>query len=80
MEDPQWQKMTEVFRSVFENRSIVVSEKTTGDDIIEWDSLNHVQLILAVETAFRIRFRHSEIAAFENVGDMMQAVKRQLNL
>ena len=70
------QQLTDVFRSVFKSNNITITSETTAADIAEWDSLNHVQLILAVEAAFGIRFRHAEVASFENVGDMIQAIQR----
>ncbi len=81
MNDNQlWEKLSLVFRSVFERDNITVNSNTTANDIAEWDSLNHVQVILAVEADFGIRFKHAEVASFENVGDMMGAIKRHLKL
>jgi len=81
MTDEQiWASVTSVFQSVFDRDSIEVGPATTANDIEEWDSLNHVQLIVAIEAEFKIRFRPVEVAAFENVGDMVQALKKHKNL
>ncbi len=72
-----YEAVTRVFRATFEREDIDVSATTTASDIEEWDSLNHVQLILAVETEFGIRFKPVEVAGFENVGDMVTAILRQ---
>ena len=73
-----WLKLNQVFQSVFGRESIAVGPLTTAQDVEEWDSLNHVQLILSVEAAFALRFKTIEVAGFENVGDMMAAIKRTL--
>jgi acyl carrier protein len=74
-----WDALTLVFHDVFGNDTITIGHATTANDIDEWDSLNHVQLILAVEAKFHIRFPASEVASFECVGDMVSAIKRRLN-
>ncbi len=71
-----WERLVSVFRTVFENDAIRISPPTSAVDIDEWDSLNHVQLVVAVESEFGIRFRPMEVAAFECVGDMAAAIRR----
>lgn len=81
MNDAQlWTRLTEVFRAFFSNESLVIGPTTTAKDVEEWDSLNHVQLILAVEAAFAVHFKPSEVAAFANVGDMFAALQRHQTL
>jgi acyl carrier protein len=60
-----------VFRDVFDDDDIVISEKTTATDIDEWDSLRHISLIVSVEKEFSIRLSASEIGSLKNVGEMM---------
>lgn len=73
-----WQELTSVFSSVFGRSDFTLTPTTTAGDIAYWDSLNHVQLILAVERHFQIRFKHAQVASFENVGDLYAAVKSTL--
>jgi acyl carrier protein len=73
-----WEKLTEVFRSFFSAPDIVIRPETTAADIAAWDSLSHVQLVLAVESAFGIRFDLVEIASFENVGAMADSISAHL--
>jgi len=68
------EQVNEIFRDVLDNNDIVVYEATTAEDIAEWDSLSHIQLVVAVEKHFKIRFTSSEINAFNNVGEMCEGI------
>lgn len=67
--------LTEVFRQVFDDPTIVLTPEATADDVEGWDSLSHVNLIMAVENRFDIRFKPKEIASFKNVGDLARCVE-----
>jgi acyl carrier protein len=71
-----WNELTAVLREVFDDPEISIRPDTTADDIDGWDSLTHVQLIVAVEARFKVRFKHAEVARFSNVGDMVESIKR----
>ena len=73
-----WERLTGVFRAVFGRDSIAIQPDTTTADIDEWGSLNHLELVLAVQAEFGVRLKQVEVASFDNVGDMMDAIKRQL--
>lgn len=64
-------RLNEVFRDVFDDESIELSEDTTADDIDGWDSLEHITLISAVEKAFKMRFTMKEVSGMKNVGEMI---------
>jgi len=68
-----------IFRDVLENNKLEVKESTTGDDIEEWDSLTHLQLVVAMEKYYKIRFTSSEIINFNNVGDMCGGILKKLS-
>ena len=70
--------LTEVFRDVFDDDSLVINDSTSAEDIPDWDSQNHVQLILAVEQRFGIRFRTAEIETLKNVGDLVALIDRKV--
>lgn len=67
-------RLTEVFRDVFDDDSIVLTDNTTANDIEAWDSLEHISLISAVEKEFRMRFTMKEVSGMKNVGDMISIV------
>lgn len=71
-------KLNEVFRDVFDDEDITVNDATVASDIDGWDSLEHINLIVAVETCFGIKFNMGEVAAMKNVGAMVDLVLKKL--
>lgn len=65
------ERLTEVFRDVFDDETLEIGETTTADDIEDWDSLEHISLIAAVEKAFKMRFTMKEVSGMKNVGEMI---------
>lgn len=68
------ERLTEVFRNVFNDDDLVISRETSAKDIAEWDSVMHVSLIVNVEKAFGVRFSSSEVAKLQNVGDLADLI------
>lgn len=69
-----YRMLNEVFRDVFDDENIFVSDTTTADDIEDWDSLEHINLVVAVEKKFNIKFNMGEVNSFKNVGDMVDRI------
>lgn len=69
-----WDRLNNVFRDVFDNRKILVNERTISDDIEDWDSLEHINLIEAVEQEFKMRFKMKEVSGMKNVGEMAHII------
>lgn len=69
-----YEKLNEVFRDVFDDDSITVSDSTTADDIEDWDSLEHINLIIAVERCFGIKFTMGEVTGMRDVGEMADII------
>lgn len=67
-------RLTAVFRDVFDDDGIELSDSTTADDIEAWDSLEHITLISAVEKEFKMRFTMKEVSGMKNVGEMINIV------
>ncbi|MBE6658608.1 MAG: acyl carrier protein [Ruminococcaceae bacterium] len=67
-------KLTEIFRDIFEEDDIVVTDETTAQDIEGWDSLTHLSMISEVESEFKMRFKMKEITAMKNVGEMITII------
>jgi acyl carrier protein len=68
-------ELNNVFRRVFDDNSINVTRSTTANDIDEWDSLTHMNLLMAVELKFGVKFALGELPSLKNVGDLADAVK-----
>ena len=68
------ERLTEIFREVFENDTIVLHRELTAGDIEGWDSMAHLRLILAIERRFAVRLPSTKIAGLKNVGDLMDLV------
>ena len=69
-----YERLNEVFRDVFDDASIEVSDATTADDIEGWDSLEHINLIAAVEDEFEIKIPMSKVNKLQNVGEMVDLI------
>jgi acyl carrier protein len=67
-------RVTNVFRDVLDIDDLVLDYNTTANDVEEWDSLNHIQLVVGVEREFKIRFPSQEIQSWGTVGDMVNSV------
>ena len=76
--DTTMDTLTQVFRNVFDDPGIVLSPETTANDVAGWDSLSHVNLIMAIELRFNITFTRKEIYGFKNVGDMANCILQKL--
>ena len=72
------EKLNDIFRTVFDNDEINIRPEMTANDVDGWDSLSHVNLILAVEQGFGVRFNQKELLTFKNVGDLLRCVESKL--
>ena len=72
-------RLNEVFQDVFDDESITVTDATTADDIEDWDSLEHINLLAAVEQEFGMKFNMGQVVSMKNVGDMADIIISQLN-
>lgn len=81
MEKPMiLQKLTEVFKDVFDLDEVVLTVNTTADDIEEWDSLEHINLISAVESTFKMKFKMKEVSTMKNLGEMIDIIAERSKL
>jgi len=68
-------RLTEVFRDVFEDDELEITRETTAADVEDWDSLMHVTLIVNVERVFDLRFKSADVSSLECVGDLMALIE-----
>ncbi len=73
-----FEKVNEVFREVFEDDDITVNDETTSADIEDWDSLEHINLVNAIEQEFGIKFNMGQIVSMKNVGEMVDIIISKL--
>ncbi len=73
-----YRQLTDIFREVFDDDSIVLTPETTAADIDEWDSVAHIGLIVAIEERLKIKFKSSELEALHNVGHLAGIVEYKL--
>lgn len=71
-------KMEEIFVDVLDLDEIELNEDTTADDIDEWDSLSHIQLIVAIEKGFGIKLTAREVKELADVGEMVSCIQNKL--
>jgi acyl carrier protein len=67
-----------IMRDVLDNDRLEITPKTTAKDVAEWDSLAHIQLVVAIEKHFRIRFTAKELSGFADVGAMCGGIQGRL--
>ena len=68
------EELTNIFRDVLEDDDIQIDNSTTSNDIDDWDSLNHIYLVVEIEKQFKIKFSSREILQWNNVGDMIKSI------
>ena len=61
----------DIFRDIFDADDLVISNTTNSDEIEDWDSLNHINLVSAIEKEFKIKFALGELMTLKNVGAMV---------
>ena len=74
-----YDKLNEVFQDVFDDEDITVNDSTVASDVDGWDSLEHINLIVAVERCFGIKFRMGETTGLKNVGEMVDRIIAHLS-
>ena len=71
-------QMEEIFKDVLDLEELELTEDTTADDIDEWDSLSHIQLIVAIEKGFGIKLTAREVKELADVGEMVSCIQSKL--
>ena len=71
-------KVQEILRDVVDDDNVVITDDTVAEDVVDWDSTNHVRLIVAIEEEFHIRFETDEITKPESVGELVDLIRAKL--
>ena len=76
--DTVFSKVQEIFRDVFDDEELVINDTTNSDDIEDWDSLEHIALIVSMEKEFNLKFDIKQVNKLENVGQMIDMIVSML--
>jgi acyl carrier protein len=71
-------QLTEIFRKLFKNPELILNDELTAKDVKGWDSLNHINLIVATEKSFKIKFTTKEIQGLPNVGKLIDVIHTKI--
>lgn len=74
-----YERLNHLFRDLIGDESITLHPDITADDIEGWDSVTHINLIVAIEIEFGIKIRTDEMETFQNVGDMVALIRKKLS-
>lgn len=77
MEEKIYEILNEIFRDIFDDEEIVVTPETNSDSIEDWDSLEHINLVVAIEKAFQMKFSMDEVTGMKDVGEMVEIIKQR---
>ncbi|GAA6323874.1 hypothetical protein F350042L8_09720 [Fusobacterium ulcerans] len=69
------EKLQEIFRDIFDDEELVITEGMTAADIEDWDSLAQINLIIAIEKEFGIKFNLEEVSKLKNISEMLEMIK-----
>lgn len=69
-----FEKLNEIFVDVLDLDEVELTDEISANDIEEWDSLSHIQLIVAIEKEFKVKFTSKEIMSWKNVGEMVDCI------
>lgn len=72
------EKVQRIFRDVFDDESLIIKDSTNSSDIEDWDSLEHIALIVSMEKEFDLKFDLKEVNALANVGEMVDLIASKL--
>ena len=69
----------DIFRDIFDEDNLIINNTTSSDEIEDWDSLNHINLVSAIEKEFKIKFAFGELVTMKDVGTMIDIILIKTN-
>jgi acyl carrier protein len=79
MNEQQLEKLTEIFRILFNNNTLTLNDDMVATDVPGWDSFNHINLMISIEEEFGIKFTNEEVAKMQNVGELKNLLNGKLS-
>lgn len=71
-------EVQKIFQTVFDDDELMISDSTNAEDIEDWDSLEHINLVVAMEKRFQLKFDIREVGKLKDVGEMIDLIERKL--
>jgi acyl carrier protein len=71
-------RLTEIFHDLFDDDTLVLTPGLSAAEVPEWDSFNHINLIVAVEDGFKIKFQTAELESLQTVGHLADLIQKKL--
>jgi len=71
-------QVQEIFRDQLDDEHLVLESETTAMDVDEWDSLNHIMLVVGIEKHFNLKFTSKEIISFTSIGDIVNCIEGKI--
>lgn len=73
-----YSQLTSIFHDLFDDHTLVLTPGLTAAEVPEWDSFNHINLIVAVEANFKIKFQTAELESMQTVGHLADLIEKKL--
>ena len=73
-----FEKVQEIFRDIFDDETLIITDETNSSEIEDWDSLNHINLVVAIEKEFKIKLTLDELSTLKNVGSMITLMSKKI--
>ena len=73
----QKERLQEIFRDIFDDEKLIITEEMSANDIEDWDSLAQINLIIAIEKEFKVKFRLEEVSNLKNIGEMLELFSKK---
>ncbi|MBB5059903.1 acyl carrier protein [Granulicella aggregans] len=72
------QELQPIFQDILDQPDLVLTPESNGQNVEDWDSLAHVNIVTAVQKHFKVKFALGELQELKNVGDMVELIRRKL--
>ena len=79
MNNDHLEKLTDIFRTLFNNPDLILHDELVAPDVPGWDSFNHINLMITIEEEFGVKFTHIEVAKMQNVRDLRDLLGEKIS-